>query len=118
MKIIYYLKTCDTCRRIMQELRIDEEWERREIKSQPVSESELENMRKLAGNYEALFSRRSRQYRARELHLKNLSEADYKSLILEEYTFLNRPVIIIDDSIFIGNSKKNVEKVREYLNSL
>ena len=117
MKIVYYLKTCDTCRRIMKEIQVDESWEKREIKSQPVTESELDEMYQLSGSYEALFSRRSRQYRARELHLKNLDENDYRSLILDEYTFLNRPVMILDDRIFIGNNYKTVEQIKNYLNS-
>jgi arsenate reductase len=37
-------------------------------------------------------------------------------LILDEYTFLKRPVIIIDQEIFIGNSKKSVEALKEKLN--
>jgi arsenate reductase len=46
---------------------------------------------------------------------KSLSESDYKRLILEEDTFLNRPVFIVNDSIFIGNSKKTVEALKKSL---
>jgi arsenate reductase-like glutaredoxin family protein len=66
-------------------------------------------MYKLAGSYEALFSRRAMLFRQRGLHEKKLAEKDYKNLILEHYTFLKRPVIIVDGQIFIGNSKKVVE---------
>jgi len=44
---------------------------------------------------------------------KTLSEQDYRQLILDEYTFLKRPVIIIDDQIFVGNAKKEVESAKE-----
>jgi len=37
-----------------------------------------------------------------------LNEKDYRKYILLEYTFLKRPVIIVDNEIFIGNSKKTV----------
>ena len=46
---------------------------------------------------------------------KNLSEKDYSALILEEYTFLKRPVILIDDEIFVGNSKKVVAAAKAKL---
>jgi arsenate reductase len=37
-----------------------------------------------------------------------LNEKDYRKYILQEYTFLKRPVMIINDRIFIGNAPKNV----------
>lgn len=69
-------------------------------------------MKSQSGSYEALFSRRARKYRALELNSKDLSEEDYRKYILEEYTFLKRPVILIDENIFIGNTKKTVEAVK------
>ena len=54
-------------------------------------------------------------FRQRGLHEKELSEKDYKDLILEHYTFLKRPVIIVEDQIFVGNSKKTVEAAKEAL---
>jgi arsenate reductase len=46
-----------------------------------------------------------------------LNEADYRKYILEEYTFLKRPVFLIDNQIFIGNAKKTVEEVAKILAS-
>ena len=69
-------------------------------------------MARLAGSYEALFSRRAIKYKTMGLKDKALNETDYKALILEEDTFLKRPVFIIDEQIFIGNSKKVVEAVQ------
>jgi len=86
-----------------------------DIKTQPISEQQLEHLRSLAGSYEALFTRRSRKYRAMGLHEQELGEADYKRLILEEYTFLKRPVVLIDGEVFIGNSKKSVEGAKQKL---
>ena len=56
------------------------------------------------------------KYKALGLKDKNLGEQDYRNYILEEYTFLKRPVFIIGDQIFIGNSKKNIEAVAKTLN--
>ena len=54
-------------------------------------------------------------FRQRGLHEKDLSETDYKDLILEHYTFLKRPVVVVEDQIFVGNSKKTVEAAKEAL---
>jgi arsenate reductase len=67
-------------------------------------------MKKMAGSYEALFSRVALKYKT--LDPKPATEKEYRKLILEEYTFLKRPVAIIDNQIFIGNSKTNVEKLK------
>ena len=114
MKKIYYLKTCDTCKRILKQINLDG-FELQEIKTQPITVQQLEEMYALSESYEALFSRRSRQYTAMDLKNKTLTEKDYKQLILDEYTFLKRPVVIVDNQIFIGNAKKNVEALIAFL---
>lgn len=108
MKKIYYLKTCDTCKRILNLINTDG-FLLQEIKTDPITIKQIEEMYILSGSYESLFSRRSKKYKAMNLKNQSLTEADIKQLILEEYTFLKRPVIIFKDTIFIGNSKKNIE---------
>lgn len=115
MNAFFYLSTCNTCTRIRQDLQLDEHIELREIKSTPISPEEIEAMKELAGSYEALFSRRAMKFRSMGLHEQNLEETDYRRLILEEYTFLKRPVLLLDDQIFVGNSKKVVAAGREAL---
>jgi arsenate reductase len=108
MKKVYHLSSCNTCQRILKELDLPDSFKTQDIKEEEITKEQLEEMEELAGSYEALFSRRARLYRERELNKKELSEADYKELILDHYTFLKRPVIINSDEIFIGNSKKTV----------
>lgn len=79
-----------------------------DIKSKPISADQLDEMRELSHTYEALFSRRAKKYHKMGLKNEALSEKDYRRLILDEYTFLKRPVVILDQQIFIGSSKKNV----------
>ncbi len=112
MKKVYFLQTCDTCRRILKEVNIDG-FERQEIKSNPVTVSQLEEMYSFTSSYEALFNKRAKKYK--EMGLKNevVSEADYRQYILDEYTFLKRPVFIVEDKIFVGNSKKEIERLKE-----
>ncbi|MEC8830954.1 MAG: ArsC/Spx/MgsR family protein [Bacteroidota bacterium] len=115
MKKIYHLGSCSTCKRILKELEPLDGVELQEIKSEPITPEQLDKMADLSGSYESLFSRRAMLFRQRGLHEKELSETDYKNLILEHYTFLKRPVILVDDQIFIGNSKKTVEAAKQAL---
>ncbi len=108
MKKIYHLSTCSTCQRIIKELQPLEGFQLQDIKTEKITVAQLEEMQKLAGSYEALFSRRAMLYKERKLKEKKLSETDYKDLILDHYTFLKRPVIIVDNQIFVGNSKNVV----------
>src|SRR5690625_7958815 len=94
MKKIYYLQTCDTCKRIMKQFDF-EGFEIQNIKTESITESQLEAMKALAGSYEALFSRRARKYKELGLKDQTLTEDDYKNYILNDYTFLKRPVIKI-----------------------
>ena len=112
MRKVYYLSTCSTSKRIIDTLDLrNKDFDFQDIKFEPITEGQLTEMYKLAGSYEALFSKIARKYK--ELGLKNLSlqEADFKQYILSEYTFLKRPVVIIDNQIFIGSSKANVERL-------
>lgn len=110
MNRIYYLASCDTCRKIIKSLPKNN-LVFKDIRQEPITPAELEEMRQLAGSYEALFSRKAQLYKSRDLKNQQLSEDDFKNLILEHYTFLSRPVFIIDAKIYIGNSQKNTDAV-------
>lgn len=107
----YYLKTCDTCKRIIKSLPTTTGIIFQDIKEEPITVKQLEEMYALSGSYEKLFSKRAKFYKERNLKDENLSETDIKQLILEHYTFLNRPVFIIGEKIFIGNSTKVVQEL-------
>ena len=91
--------------RIIKDLKLPESFIYQDIKEEPLSVSELESLEKLAGCYEALFSRRAKLYKEMGLKDMDLKEADYKHYILDHYTFLKRPVVVYNDQIFVGNSK-------------
>ncbi len=114
MKKIYYLGSCDKCRKILQVLeQNDITLERQDIKIQAISEDQLSEMKKLAGSYEKLFSKSARKYKTLE-NKDQLTEKDYRNLILSEYTYLKRPVILDQERIFIGVSPNNMDDVKEY----
>ncbi|MDY0781250.1 arsenate reductase family protein [Tenacibaculum sp. IB213877] len=114
MKKVYFLQTCDTCRRILKEVNL-EGFEKQEIKMNPVTVAQLEEMYSYTKSYEALFNKRAKLYREMGLNDQNLTEKDFRQYILDEYTFLKRPVFIVDDEIFVGNSKKTVDSLKAKL---
>ena len=113
MKKVYYLKTCSTCSRILKELELSSDFVLQDIKNEEITVKQLDEMKQLAGSYESLFSRRSKLYKEMDLKNADLKEADYKHYILEHYTFLSRPVIVFNQQIFIGNSKKTVASAKQ-----
>ena len=115
MNKIFHLSTCNTCQRIISELDQGNGFELQNIKEKHISAKELDALQKQAGSYESLFNRRAMKYRQRGLHEQELSEKDYRKLILEEYTFLKRPIVIIEGEAFIGNAKKIIAAAKEKL---
>jgi arsenate reductase len=109
MKKIYHLASCSTNQRILKEWgKGIAKFQMQEIKTEPITPEQIDEMKELAGSFEALFSRVALKYRALGLNEKKLTEKDYRKYILQEYTFLKRPVMINDGKIFIGNTAKVV----------
>ncbi|HEY8388606.1 MAG TPA: ArsC/Spx/MgsR family protein [Parasegetibacter sp.] len=114
MKKIYHLTHCTTCKRILEETdAASKGYKLQDVKAEKITPEQLDELKELTGSYEALFSRRSLKYKAMGLKDKTLTEKDYRDLILQEYTFLKRPVIVKGKKIFIGSEKKTVEALRK-----
>jgi len=117
MKKIYYLKTCDTCKRILKQIKNIDQFQLQDIKEESVTVKQVEEMYALTCSYETLFSKRAKLYKEMGLKDENLTENDFKRYILEHYTFLARPVIIYNDQIFVGNSPKTIEAMLQKVNN-
>lgn len=116
MKKVYYLSTCSTSKRIINDFSLrDIGFQFQDIKTEAITADQLEQMKEMAGSYEALFSRIARKYKELGLKDRNLSEQEYRDFILDEYTFLKRPVIILDKKIFVGSGKANLNLLGEAL---
>ncbi len=102
MKRIYHLSTCDNCRKLIKAFAPSVDFELIDIKTNPIDAETLDFLKEKVGSYEAIFSKRAIKYKTLGLKDQNLSEADFRKLILEEYTFLKRPVLINGDIINIG----------------
>lgn len=114
MKKMYHLAKCTNCQAIIKETGIDKKgYTMQDIRTEKITSAQLEEMKELAGSYEALFSRRAIMYKELGLKNKKLEEKDYRDHILQQDTFLKRPVVIMNDRIFIGSEKKTVEALKK-----
>lgn len=114
-KKVYYLSTCDTCKRIIKEVGVDEQFEQQDIKAQHISGEELDELKEKVGSYEELVNKFSRKYKAEGYKNQDLGEADWREIILSDYTLLKRPVFVLGDEVLAGNNKKTVEAVKATL---
>jgi arsenate reductase (glutaredoxin) len=117
MKKIYQLNTCDTCQKILAEWKAPTSFEIINIKEQNINAADLDFAAKKLGSYEALFSRRAIKFRSEGWNEKNLTEKDFRKLILKEYTFLKRPVLIHGNEVFAGNSKAVVAEAKQSIHA-
>ncbi len=90
-------------------------FELQDIKKDKITAGQLDEMKKLAGSFNALFSKRAILYSTMKLKEKILGEKEIRDLILKEYTFLKRPVMIYDGQIFIGNAPKEISKLLDII---
>jgi arsenate reductase len=108
---VYWLPHCTTCQKAVQYL--EEKGVAigsfRDLKAQPLSRAEVEELARKAGGAEALFSKRAMKYRSMGLHEQQLSEDDLLRLMTEEYTFVTRPVLVRGDRASAGFSAKRVD---------
>ena len=108
---VYWLPHCTTCQKAVKYLEEKGVTIRsfRDLKAQPLSRAEVEELARKAGGAEALFSKRAMKYRSMGLHEQALSEDDLLRLMTEEYTFVTRPVIVRGDRATAGFSVKRVD---------
>lgn len=118
MKAVYFLSTCSTCQRILKQLNLPSDISLIDIKQTNISAEALDEIAVMAGPYERLFSKKAMKYKALGYDKLSLSEIEYRNIILEEYTFLRRPVIAYDEFFSIGNSNEEVNKAIVYFEHL
>jgi arsenate reductase (glutaredoxin) len=83
-----------------------------DIKQQHISAQDLAIAAEQLGGYLALFNMRAQKIKAMGIDPKSASEAELKQWILDEYTFLKRPVYFIENEVFAGNSKSTTEDIK------
>ena len=118
MKKIFHLSTCSTCQKILAAWNIPKDIVLQDIKLELYSAQELDEMKQLAGSYEAIFSKRALKYKEWGVKEKIRTDEDYRTFLLKDYTFLKRPVLVVNNHLFAGNSQKNVDAAKTFLASL
>ena len=108
---VYGLPYCTTCQKALQYLegRGVKIRSFRDLKTEPLTRDEVEELARKVGGAETLFSRRAMKYRQMGLHERTLSEDDLLRLMTEEYTFVTRPVIVRGDRATAGFHARRVD---------
>ena len=113
---IFYLSTCDTCKRIINQINDLTQFELIDIKKKNITALELKEISQLSNlSFENLFNRRSQKFKL--IVKEGLADHDYFRMILEEYTFLQRPVIVYRNQVFVGNSKSVIAAAISLINA-
>jgi len=116
MRKAYHLKNCGTCQRIIRDLGLVERgFVMKDIRQDIITPEELDVLAGLTGGYEPLFSRRAIKYKTLGLAGRALTEGDYRRYILEDPTFLKRPVVVVGDRVFAGSERGTLEALRAVL---
>lgn len=109
MKVkLYWLPHCSTCKKAKEfiEKKGVEISEFHDIKEHRLSKNEVEKLAELVGGAENLFSRRAIKYREMGLNEREVFSGEMLDLMTSEYTFIKRPVLVIDEKATAGFSEK------------
>jgi arsenate reductase len=104
----YWLPNCTTCQKAKRRL----DYHRlsitklRDLREEPLSLEEVKNLAEKLGGVENLFSRRSVKFRELGLRDKELSENEMLDLMTTEYTFLKRPILVLNNKAIAGFFEK------------
>lgn len=109
MNKFYWLPNCSTCVKAKKFLEANniEINELRDIKSERLTRIEVENLAELNGGADKLFSRRAIKYRELGLNKRELSAEEMLDLMKDEYTFIKRPVLVVNNRAIAGFSEKS-----------
>ena len=116
MGYFFYMSNCSTCKRILNELSLPDDVALIDIKKEPITPLQLQELYQLTGVYETLINKRAQLFKKQNIDSQNLSESVAKNLLLDHYTFLKRPVLVYREKIFVGNRKSEVTAAKKWLN--
>ena len=104
----YWLPNCSTCQKAKSYIERHgiRDYTLRDIEDEPLSREEVENLAKMLGGADELFSRRAVKYREMKLGEREVSKAEMLDLMTDEYTFLKRPILVIKGKAIAGYFEK------------
>tara|TARA_R110001592_G_scaffold138225_1_gene356931 strand:- start:51980 stop:52285 length:306 start_codon:yes stop_codon:yes gene_type:complete len=86
--------------------------ELQDLKKENIKESELEFLRARVNSYEDLLNKRARLLKEHDLNDGSQREEQIRQLILFHYSFLKRPILVLKNEIFVGNSAQITEAAK------
>jgi arsenate reductase len=117
MKRIYYLSTCSTCKNILRE-KDTSGFEMVDIKKQAIEADVLDKIAEKSGSYKHFFNTRAQKLKDLTPEMRPVSEKDIRKLILSDYTYLRRPLVIADDIIVAGSDKHALQQIEQLFSSM
>lgn len=116
---VYYLGTCDTCKRIFRDLELDKSSkEFIDLKKQmPEKDEILDWFDKSELAPVDFVNKRSRQLKGKNKDYNEMNKDEIADLLLSHYSIIARPVFIFEDDVIAGNSKKSIEKVSKKISN-
>lgn len=112
---LYWLPHCSTCKKAKEfiESKGIKITRFHNLKEQLLSAEEIEKLADLLGGASEMFSKRAIKYRQLGLNERELSNQEMLDLMTQEYTFIKRPVLVINGKAISGFSEKSYEKFLE-----
>jgi arsenate reductase len=112
---LYWLPNCSTCQKAARWLdrRSVKVTTFRDIKEEPLNRAEIETLVKMLGGPADLFSKRAIKYREMKLNEREVPPAEMLDLMTDEYTFLKRPIMVINGQATAGFFEKSFESFLE-----
>ena len=117
---LYWLPHCSTCQKA--KVFLEEQGVSftlvHDIKAIALSEAQVKRLVEAVGGVDALFSKRAMKFRQWGLHEKELSQDELLAYMVQEYTFIKRPVTILSNGdAFAGFAPKQMANYFESLKS-
>lgn len=116
-KKIYYLSSCITCRQVLKEISSLDDFLLFDVKKENISPQELDALRQKVGSYELLFNKRSMLCKQMNITGQQLSEEQYRTLILAHYQLLKRPIVVLGEEVIVGKATDVIAQTNALLQS-
>ena len=82
MNKLYYLSSCSTCKRIINQWSLTKAIDLIDVKKTPLDEKNLKELYKITNSYETLFNKRAQMLKKLNLNINLLDENDFKNYCL------------------------------------
>jgi len=109
MTIIYHLKTCDSCRKVLKQFKVANiDFKAVDVREAPLSKPELSRFLEAFG-WEALMNRRSTTWRGLSEAEKAAAQDNALDLLQTYPTLMKRPIIDSAAGLTLGTKQADID---------